>query len=120
MGAAEVAVGLLIAVVALPLLLGITAIAAGVAARKRIRRTGGELTGGGLALAGIICGSISLVLSIGFLTLVLLAALGSAPSGRRARKIRVRTAVQTAPATRAVPAPVPPAPPAPSGQGGGR
>jgi hypothetical protein len=52
-------VGALLACCWIGLASTITAIPLGISARKRIRESGGTLTGDGLALAGIIIGSIA-------------------------------------------------------------
>lgn len=48
-------------VLVVPLLAAVTAIVTGVMARKQIARSQGALKGKGMALAGIICGAISLL-----------------------------------------------------------
>ena len=52
-------------------ILGGVAIILGVSARRKIKESGGAETGDGLALAGIIIGSVFVVLQIGFFALAL-------------------------------------------------
>ncbi|MGW7242623.1 DUF4190 domain-containing protein [Streptomyces sp. NPDC054804] len=53
------------------LVMGVLAIVFGSIGRARVRR--GEATNGGQALAGIICGSVGLVLVVGFIVLIVVA-----------------------------------------------
>jgi hypothetical protein len=52
---------------------GVVPIVLGVKARSEIRATGGQQSGDGLALAGVITGAIALVLSLAFIVLVVVA-----------------------------------------------
>ncbi|TIC88603.1 DUF4190 domain-containing protein [Nocardioides sp. GY 10113] len=52
-------------------LLGIAAVVLGYLGRKEVAESGGAKTGGGLALAGLICGAVAIALSILFWVLVL-------------------------------------------------
>lgn len=47
-------------------IMAIAALITGFSARNRITRSNGTLTGAGLALAGMICGAVGFVLSVGF------------------------------------------------------
>ena len=63
------------------ILFGPAAIVEGVKARKRIRESNGMLTGDGLALAGIIMGSIVSALYVIVIIVVIIASI-TAPSSR--------------------------------------
>lgn len=52
-------------------IMAIVAIVIGLQSRKRIAGSNGTLTGAGMALAGVICGAVGLVLSIGFTVWIL-------------------------------------------------
>lgn len=71
LGVASLVLGILsIVPLALLLLPAVLAITFGVVGRRRVRR--GEASNGGAALAGIICGSVGLVLGIAGITLLAL------------------------------------------------
>ena len=62
-------------------ILGIVAIVLGVVARGEINRSGGQQPGGGMAIAGIVTGSIALVLGLVVVVLLVLGlALGDSTS----------------------------------------
>ncbi|MEV7392303.1 DUF4190 domain-containing protein [Streptomyces sp. NPDC091215] len=76
LGTASLVTGIISAIgfclVPVSLVMGVLAIVFGSIGRARVRR--GEATNGGQALAGIICGSAGLVISGGFVALLVLAA----------------------------------------------
>ncbi len=53
-------------------ILGLVPIVLGVMARGEIRRNGGQQGGDGMAIAGIVMGSIAVVLSIAFIVLIVI------------------------------------------------
>jgi thiol:disulfide interchange protein len=61
--------------------LGLPAIVLGALAHRDIRRSGGVATGGGLATAGILLGSIGSLLFVVWLCVVVYAVLGTGPAG---------------------------------------
>lgn len=68
---------------------GIPAVICGHTAQSRIRRSAGALTGGGLALGGLITGYISIALSVLMIPLVLAIAI---PNFVKAREVAQRNA----------------------------
>ena len=61
-GIASIVVSFCCSVIALPV--GIVGIVLGSMARSRIRKSGGMLSGNGMALAGIICGAVGMALAV--------------------------------------------------------
>lgn len=59
----------------------VAAIPLGFISRKKIRESGGQLTGDGMAMAGIIVGSITTVLGIAFFVFYLLVIVAAGSSG---------------------------------------
>ena len=51
-------------------IMGTIAVVLGLISRRRIKRSGGTLTGGGLALAGLIVGACGIVLGLAVATLL--------------------------------------------------
>lgn len=66
-----------IAFLLLPIIAGVTAIVTGVMARKQIARSDGAVKGGGMAIAGIVCGSLCLLIAAGFTAFAVLVVAGS-------------------------------------------
>ncbi|MCI0341292.1 MAG: DUF4190 domain-containing protein [Planctomycetales bacterium] len=91
---------------ALLLAAAIGAVVTGVSARRSIARNADELRGGGLAVAGIVLGSLGLLLCVGGSALVLLLAMREA----RIARAEEETAALAAPVP-AVPAPAAPGTP---------
>ena len=60
--------------------LGIPAIIFGHLARGAIRRSNGSITGDGMAIAGLICGYIAIVILVFFIGMVVVAETSSSPS----------------------------------------
>jgi len=75
MGGAEVTFGIIgVFILLVPILAAIVAIVTGVLARKQIARSDGALKGRGMALSGIIMGTISLLIAAGLTAFFVVAA----------------------------------------------
>lgn len=106
MASSQAGAALLMLLVGLaPIVLALVAVVAGLVARRRIRQSDGALRGDGLAMAGIICGAITLLVAAG------LTALGVAgwAAGARTARATVST-VGPMPAAPAAPVPSIPVP----------
>lgn len=86
-----------LAILLLPIIAGVTAIVTGVMARQRIARAGGALKGAGMALAGILCGALCLLIAAGLTAVVAVMIPQMNRGGRPAGPVR---------AVRGIPAPV--------------
>lgn len=105
MAANQTSAALLLLLVGLaPVVLGLVAVVAGVVARRRVRQSDGTLRGEGLAMAGIICGAITLLAVAG---LTALGVAGWAASARASRTVVVTTPAGPGRATPAAPVVVP-------------
>ena len=62
----------IVGVMCLGALLGIPAVIMGHIARGQIARSGGTIGGGGMAMAGLVCGYIAIGWTVGYLALVMI------------------------------------------------
>jgi hypothetical protein len=58
----------------LGVVLGVLGLVFGLVSMRKIDRAAGALTGRGMALAGVICGAVGLVLSLGYWVIIIIAA----------------------------------------------